>query len=127
MIYQDRTDINIARYDYKTIYDILASTFVSNISFVVTDENGGPSPFSLPMTAVAGRYEASEPLPEDDGNEEEYVRGQESFGDGPFDVYLHGNSAMLLSKMTKSQPSVKVVVSSTKGMPNPRYYLSWHY
>jgi len=72
------------------------------------------------MTTVAGRYEASSPLPEDDGDDEQYVRDQESFGGGPFDVYLHGNSAMLLSKMTKSRPSVKVVVSSTKGNQAPK-------
>lgn len=67
------------------------------------------------MTAVAGQYDPSIPLPEDDGDEETYKREQESCSKGPFDVYLHGNSAMLLRKMTKSNGSVKVVVSSTKG------------
>jgi hypothetical protein len=82
----------------------------------VTDEDGEPSPFSLPMTAVAGRYDPRNPISEDDGSEEQYIREQESFGEGPFDVYLHGNSAMMLSRMTKSKGSTKVVISSTKGL-----------
>lgn len=85
------------------------------MSFVITDEDGEPSPFSLPMTAVAGQYDSSTPLSEDDGDDEAYEREQESCGKRPFDVYLHGNSAMLLRKMAKSNGSVKVVVSSTKG------------
>ena len=60
--------------------------FVSNISFIVTSEDGKPRPFSLPMTTVTGRYEATSQLPEDDWDGEEYLRDQESFGDGPFDV-----------------------------------------
>lgn len=87
------------------------------MSFVVTDEDGEPAPFSLPMTAVAGFYDPMNLLPEDDGDEEEYVRDQESCigdDDRPFHVYLHGNSAMLLAKMANTG-SMKVVVSSTKG------------
>jgi len=67
------------------------------------------------MTAVAGRYDSSRPLPEDDGDEEQYRREQESFGDGPFEIYLHGNVAMLLYKKTKAEGLVKVVITSTKG------------
>lgn len=89
---------------------------MSTISFVVEDEDGQPAPFALPMTAVAGRYDASKPLPEDDGDEERYRREQESFGEGAFDVYLHGNAAMVLCKKTQAEGSVKVVISSTKGM-----------
>jgi hypothetical protein len=81
----------------------------------VNDENGEPSPFSLPMTAVAGQYDHSNPLPENDGTDENYAREQESCSGMPFDVYLHGNTAMLLRKMTRSRGSIKVVVSSTKG------------
>ena len=43
------------------------------------------------MTAVAGRCDPHRPICVDDGSEEQYIREQESFGDGPFDVYLHGN------------------------------------
>jgi hypothetical protein len=82
---------------------------------VVIDEDGEPTPFSLPMTAVAGQYDPSNPLPENDGDDETYDREQESCGDRPFEVYLHGNSAMLLRRMTKSKGSIKVVISSTKG------------
>lgn len=66
----------------QNIYDILASTFVSNLSFIVPNEDGEPSPFSLPMTAVAGRYDASSPLPNDHDDEEQCVRDQESLGEG---------------------------------------------
>lgn len=83
---------------------------------MVTDDDGEPSPFSLPMTSVAGQYDSGSPLPENDGHDEAYDREQDSCGGRPFDVYLHGNSAMLLRKMTKSQGSTKVVISSTKGM-----------
>ncbi|PQE29256.1 flavin-nucleotide-binding protein [Rutstroemia sp. NJR-2017a BBW] len=113
-IREPHVDVSQAHYDYSTIYKILSSTFVSTVSFVVTDEDGEPSPFSLPMTAVAGRYDPHNPICEDDGSEEQYIREQESFGEGPFDVYLHGNSAMMLSRMTKSKGSMKVVLSSTK-------------
>lgn len=68
------------------------------------------------MTAVAGNYDPHKPLCEDDGDEEQYVREQESFGEGPFDVYLHGNSAMMLNRMTKQGGNMKVVISSTKGI-----------
>lgn len=68
------------------------------------------------MTAVAGNYDPHEPICEDDGDEEQYVREQESFGEGPFDVYLHGNSAMMLNRMKKQGGNMKVVISSTKGI-----------
>ncbi|KAH8597979.1 hypothetical protein B0O99DRAFT_617334 [Bisporella sp. PMI_857] len=103
-----------ARYDYKIVYSILESTFFSDVSFVTIDEDGEPSPFMVPMTACAGQYDPSNPLPEDDGDEEQYRREQELFNEKPFDVYLHGNSAMLLNKMTKANGSIKVVISSTK-------------
>jgi hypothetical protein len=60
------------------------------------------------MTAAAGRYDDRKTLLEDDGDEDQYLKDQE-----PFDVYLHGNATMLLSK-TKSEGPVKIVVSSTK-------------
>jgi hypothetical protein len=85
-----------AKFDYETIFSILNFTFFSNVSFVIIDEDGEPSPFSLPMTAVAGQYDPTNPLPEDDGGNEVYERDQESSGERTFDVYLHGNSAMLL-------------------------------
>lgn len=110
-----RLIFDAANYDFETVFSILDSTFFSDVSFVITDEDGEPSPFSLPMTAVAGQYDPSTNLPDDDGDEESYMREQESCGRRPFDVYLHGNTAMLLRKMTKSNGSVKVVVSSTKG------------
>jgi hypothetical protein len=81
---------------------------------VVTNDYGEPSSFSLPMTAVAGRYDTENSLPEDDGDDEAYDREQESCGARPYDVYLHGNSAMLLRKMTKSQGSTKVVILPPK-------------
>lgn len=75
------------------------------------------------MTAVAGQYDPRKPICEDDGTEEQYVQEQGSFGEGPFDVYLHGNSAMMLSRMTKSKGSMKVVISSTKGLVPTRLIL----
>lgn len=108
--------LQVANYDFKTIHSILASTFFSDVSFVVTGEDGEPSPFCLPMTAVAGQYDPSRPLPEDDGDEAEYTERQEDCDDRPFDVYLHGNTAMLLSKIVKGKASVKVAISSTKSM-----------
>ncbi|TGO89932.1 hypothetical protein BPOR_0086g00020 [Botrytis porri] len=103
-----------AHYDYYTVHSILSQTFVSTISFIVPDEDGEPSPFSLPMTAVAGNYDPQNPICEDDGTEEQYVKEQESFGNAPFDIYLHGNSAMMLNRMTIEGGNVKVVISSTK-------------
>ena len=104
-----------ANYEYKAIYAVLQKTFVSNVSFVITDEDGEPAPFCLPMTAVPGQYDPSVPsLLEDDGDEETYVQQQETYNDEPFDVYLHGNTALLLGKMTREKGSVKVVVSATK-------------
>lgn len=105
----------VAKYDHKTVHDILETTFFSDVSFITTDENGEPSPFTLPMTAASGQYDPSNPLPEDDGDEEQYQKQQETFNEEPFDVYLHGNAAMLLGKATKANGSVKVVISSTKG------------
>ncbi|GAD92872.1 hypothetical protein BC1G_06677 [Paecilomyces variotii No. 5] len=83
-------------YDYRTVHSILASTFVSHVSFITKDEDGEPMPMNLPLTAVLGRYDPNDPLPEDDGDEEQYMRQQESMADGPADVYLHGNAASLL-------------------------------
>lgn len=74
------------------------------------------------MTAVAGNYDPYRPICEDDGTEEQYVREQESFGEGPFDVYLHGNAAMMLARGVRKGGSMKVVVSSTKGMFFPFQY-----
>ena len=80
----------IAHYDYKTIHSILEPCL--------------------------GQYDPSAPLREDDGTEEQYIAEQETFDEKPFDVYLHGSSAMLLAKITKNNGSLKVVISSTKGM-----------
>jgi hypothetical protein len=64
-----------ANYEYKAVHAVLQKTFVSNVSFVITDEDGEPAPFSLPMTAVPGQYDPSIPsLPEEDGDEETYVQ-----------------------------------------------------
>ena len=68
------------------------------------------------MTAATGQYDPSNLLPDDDGNEEQYAEQQEIFNEKPFDVYLHGNAAMLLGKMTRANESIKVVISSTKGI-----------
>jgi len=115
----------IAKYDYKTIYSILTATFFSDVSFIVADEDGEPSPYIIPITAVAGKFNPCQPLPEDDGDEEEYVQQQDLYNEQPFDVYLHGNAAMLLSKMSKTQGPVKVAVSSTKGThPRPYFLIS---
>jgi hypothetical protein len=105
-----------AHYGYNTVYNIFALTFISNVSFVVDGEDGEPSPFSLPITAAAGRYDDHKTLLEDDGDEDQYLKDQEPFGNWPFDVYMHGNVTMLLSKKTKSEGLVKIVVSSIKGI-----------
>lgn len=70
---------------------------------------------NLPLTAVLGRYDPNNPLPEDDGDEEQYMHQQESMTDGPADLYLHGNAASLLCKAIKENGSVRVCISSTKG------------
>lgn len=102
-------------YDYRTVHSILASTFVSHVSFIIKDEEGEPMPMNLPLTAVLGRYDPNNPLPEDDGDEEQYMHQQESMTDGPADLYLHGNAASLLCKAIKENGSVRVCISSTKG------------
>ncbi|KAJ9314370.1 hypothetical protein C8Q69DRAFT_505873 [Paecilomyces variotii] len=101
-------------YDYRTVHSILASTFVSHVSFIIKDEEGEPIPMNLPLTAVLGRYDPNNPLPEDDGDEEQYMHQQESMTDGPADLYLHGNAASLLCKAIKENGSVRVCISSTK-------------
>lgn len=69
----------------------------------------------MPLTAVMGRYDPDDPLPEDDGDEEEYVRQQEATVlDGPADLYLHTNAASLLYKSIREKGSVRVCVTSTK-------------
>jgi hypothetical protein len=74
-----------------------------------------PRPFSLPMTAVAGRYDPNGPkLPEDDGDEEMYVQNHEAY-DQPLDIYLHGNAAMILSKVATGRGSVHICITATKG------------
>jgi len=71
----------------------------------------------MPLTAVMGRYDPDDPLPEDDGGEEEYVRQQEATVlDGPADLYLHTNAASLLYKSIREKGSVRVCVTSTKGI-----------
>ncbi|KAL1881581.1 hypothetical protein Plec18167_003178 [Paecilomyces lecythidis] len=101
-------------YDYRTVHSILASTFVSHVSFITRDEDGELIPMNLPLTAVLGRYDPNDPLPEDDGDEEQYTRQQESMADGPADLYLHGNAASLLCKGIKENGSVRVCITSTK-------------
>ncbi|KAL2215178.1 hypothetical protein M432DRAFT_142294 [Thermoascus aurantiacus ATCC 26904] len=102
-------------YDYRTVHSIVASTFVSHVAFTITDEDGEPTPINMPLTAVMGRYDPDDPLPEDDGDEEEYVRQQEATVlDGPADLYLHTNAASLLYKSIREKGSVRVCVTSTK-------------
>lgn len=69
---------------------------------------------NLPMTAVLGRYNPEDPLPEDDGTVNDYYRQQLDV-DKPMDVYLHGNSAMMLRRAVKPNGKVKVCLTSTKG------------
>lgn len=96
-----------AHYDYQTIRGILDSTFVSTVSFVVWDGDANEyTPFSLPMTAVAEKYVPTVAHLPDDGHNEHCKE---------FDVYLHGNGAMLLNKLVTERGSVKVCITSTKG------------
>jgi hypothetical protein len=84
------------------------------VSFIVTDEDGEKAPMNIPLTVVMGKYDPSDPLPEDDGDKAEYVRQQESIGKGAADLYQHGNAASLLYNATKAQGSLRLCVSSTK-------------
>lgn len=77
------------------------------------------------MTAVLGVYDPSNPLPEDDGTDAQYFEQQEDF-DRPMDVYLHGNTAMMLRRGVVKNGSVKVCLTSTKGMLILRYSRSNH-
>lgn len=70
---------------------------------------------TLPMTAVLGSYNPQDPLPEDDGSDSEYYRQQLDY-DKPMDVYLHGNSAMMLRRAVRKNGSIKVCLCATKGM-----------
>lgn len=109
-----RLILPVGHYDYRTVHSILSSTFVSHVSFIVEDEDGEPMPMNLPLTAVLGHYDPNDPLPEDDGDEAQYIRQQESMGEGPADLYLHGNAASMLCKAIKEKGSVRVCVTSTK-------------
>jgi hypothetical protein len=69
---------------------------------------------NLPMTAVLGLYDPEDTLPEDDGTVSDYHRQQLDV-DKPMDVYLHGNSAMMLRRAVKSNGQMKVCLTTTKG------------
>lgn len=70
---------------------------------------------NLPMTAVLGKYNPQDSLPEDDGSEEEYYRQQVDLSK-PMDIYLHGNSAMMLKRAVKRTGAMKVCLAATKGL-----------
>lgn len=107
------SDPLLAAYDYATVHSIFASTLVSHVSFIGTDEDGDLTPINLPLTAVLGRYDPEEPLPEDDGSESQYYHQQEDL-DRPMDLYLHGNVAMMLRRAVVKNGSFKVCVTSTR-------------
>ncbi|KAI9730868.1 MAG: hypothetical protein M1834_005586 [Cirrosporium novae-zelandiae] len=107
-IYKDR-----ASYDYTAVHSVFASTFVSHVAFITSDEDGTPTPMNLPMTAVLGYYDPEDPIPDDDGTEAQYCRQQEDFN-RPMDVYLHGNAAMMLRRAVTHNGAVKVCLTSTK-------------
>lgn len=75
---------------------------------------------NLPMTAVLGSYNPQDPLPDNDGSEAEYYRQQLDITK-PMDVYLHGNSAMMLKRAVKRNGAMKVCLCATKGM------MSWQH
>lgn len=104
-----------AKYDHGTIRSILQSTFFSTVSFIIENESGTPQPFSAPMTAVAGRYDASNVSVSMQETKQQDHHEQTLSENQGFDVYLHGNSAMLLNQMAKTNGCVGVVISSTKG------------
>lgn len=87
---------------------------MSHVSFIGLDEDDDPTPINLPMTAVLGRYDPDDPVPEDDGTASEYHRQQQDV-DRPMDLYLHGNSAMMLRRAIVRDGVVKVCITSTKG------------
>jgi nitroimidazol reductase NimA-like FMN-containing flavoprotein (pyridoxamine 5'-phosphate oxidase superfamily) len=101
-----------AAYDYQTIHSIFASTLVSHVSFISTDEDGDPTPINLPLTAVLGRYDLSHPLPSNPTPEQSYHHADLN---RPLDLYLHGNVAMMLRRaISKQGRSIKVCICSTK-------------
>lgn len=65
------------------------------------------------MTAVLGSYDPSDPLPEDDGPPDQYYRQQQDV-DKRMDVYLHGNSAMMLRRAVVKNGVMKVCLAATK-------------
>ena len=101
-------------YDYASIHSVFASTFVTHVCFITTDEDGEPTPMNLPMTAVLGTYNPQDPLSDDDGTEDEYYRQQLDLSK-PMDVYLHGNSALMLKHAVKRNGTMKVCLAATKG------------
>ncbi|KAL1303079.1 hypothetical protein AAFC00_006523 [Neodothiora populina] len=107
-VYRDR-----AAYDYSTVHSIFASTLVSHVSFIGLDEDGDPTPINLPLTAVLGAYDPQDPVPDDDGSAGQYYRQQQDL-DKPMDLYLHGNTAMMLRKGVFKNGAVKVCVTSTR-------------
>ncbi|GAB7353863.1 hypothetical protein MBLNU459_g4222t1 [Dothideomycetes sp. NU459] len=102
-----------AAYDYTSVHSVFASTFVTHVSFVGTDEDGDPTPINLPMTAVLGSYDPEDPLPEDDGSDSQYYQQQQNV-DRPMDVYLHGNCAMMLRRAVVKRGAMKVCLAATK-------------
>lgn len=72
-------------------------------------------PFSLPMTAVAEKYIPIDARLPDDGGNEKHCKECHEPTSKEFDVYLHGNGAMLLNKLVTERGSVRVCITSTKG------------
>jgi nitroimidazol reductase NimA-like FMN-containing flavoprotein (pyridoxamine 5'-phosphate oxidase superfamily) len=112
VLYTQTNSTNLpAAYDYQTIHPIIASTLVSHVSFISTDEDGDPTPINLPLTAVLGRYDPSHPLPSNSTPEQSY---HHSNLNRPLDLYLHGNVAMMLRRAISKQGNIKVCICSTK-------------
>lgn len=88
---------------------------MSHVAFIGLDEDGDPTPINLPMTAVLGCYDPEDHLPEDDGSDSQYYRQQQDV-DRPMDLYLHGNCAMMLRRAVSKNGSMKVCITSTRGM-----------
>ncbi|KAH8878621.1 hypothetical protein GQ53DRAFT_86544 [Thozetella sp. PMI_491] len=105
-----------AHYDFQTVHSIIDSTFFSHVSFVGMDEDGQPTPITLPLTAVLGNYGDDNNMGPDMSDEALETQQKHAMRHGPMNVYLHGNAAAMLCKAIKASDigAVKVCICSTK-------------
>lgn len=116
-ITQDLTPATAAHYDFETVHAITDASLVSHVSFIAADDNGEPTPITLPLTAVLGWYGDGDGDGPEVSDAELARQQQVVMRQGLMDVYLHGNAAAMLYRAIRDSAAgtVNVCICSTKG------------